>query len=186
MRISLFIGAFALAGSLTAATFWWPFFSGAADQREVKIDDLNTSASMKSWVICGFADGFDWPSQVKSGGFRIGVLGDKDLLKFLMNNCHMNQYGNQIVEVVDAPDAPEDAFYHILYVGDVESTSWKLWKKHVKDLPTLVVAQSASGIPDQAVVNIHFVSGLMQLQIDGHRAAELGLSIGNELKSFVE
>lgn len=177
------------AGTLLAAAWGWSEDWGSfrsREQKEVRIDDLNTTASMKSWVVCGFAEGFDWPASAKTGAFRVGVLGDNDLLKFLLNNCHLNQYGNQLVEVSEAPAVPDGAMYHILCVGDVESAAWKGWKKEVAQSPTLVVTQEEGGIPDLAVVNFHFESGMMRLQIDAERAAKLQISIGNELKSWVQ
>lgn len=156
------------------------------DQKEVSIDELNTSAAMKSWVLCGFAEGFNWPQSVKTGAFRIGVLDDPELLKFVLNNCNMTQYGNQIVEVTEVPGVPDGSFYHILYVGNVASSAWKQWKKEVRNVPTLVVTQAEGGVPEMAMVNLHFVNGLMRFQLDESRAQALEISIGNELKSWVE
>jgi|GEM_PF-2565258 len=156
------------------------------DQKEVSIDELNTSAAMKSWVLCGFAEGFNWPQSAKSGAFRIGVLDDPDLLKFVLNNCNMTQYGNQIVEVTDVPEVPDGSFYHILYVGNIRSAAWKQWKKEVRDAPTLVVTQEEGGVPEMATVNFHFVNGIMRFQLDESRAQAMEISIGNELRSWVE
>lgn len=177
-------GTAVLAGiSFTAFAVWHPV---VADQREVGIDPLNTTAVMKSWVVCGFTEGFNWPESTKKGSFRIGVLEDRDLLKFLMNNCNMHLSGSQIVEVSACPELPDDTYYHILYVGDVESAAWKAWRKVLKSTPTVVVTHQEGGVPEDAVVNFHFVSGTMKLQLDADRAAELNISIGNELKSWEE
>jgi hypothetical protein len=176
---ALSIAAAIFASSLTAAVMWSSegLWFDKKDQKEVGIDALNTTAAMKSWVVCGFAEGFDWPDHAKSGAFRIGVLDDQDLLKFLLNNCNMNQYGSQIVEVSECPTAPDDSFYHILYVGDVQSNAWKQWKKTVEGEPTVVVTHDQGGIPDWAMVNFHFVSGVMKLELNNERAAALQIQL---------
>ncbi len=181
IRALLSFGAFALMGSLMAGTVWWSWDQAQREPQQEVIDDLNTTATMNSWYVCGFTDGCDWPQSVKSGAFRIGVLDQPELLKFLMSNCHLNQIGNQVIEVQAAPESPSDAFFHILCVGDVESDAWKAY---VDDRPTLIVTLNASGITEGAVVNIDNVGGRAVIQIDSERAAELQISIGNELKSW--
>lgn len=159
---------------------------GEVDQKEYGIDLLNTSAAMESWVVCGFSEGFKWPDERKTGTFRIGVLDNPELLKFLMNSCHMQPSGSQIVEISSCPPTPNDSFYHILCVGDVNSPAWGAWKGVLEDDPTVVVTRADGGIPDQALVNFHYVDGELKLQLDTKLAERLQISIGNELKSWVE
>lgn len=181
---------FASALVLMLVSFAWAAATmrsgGPADQKEYGIDLLNTSAAMESWVVCGFTEGFKWPDDKKTGTFRIGVLNHPEMLKFLMNSCNMQPSGSQVVEVSSCPPTPDDTFYHILYVGDLASPAWSAWKGALGADPTVVVTRAEGGIPDQALVNFHYVDGELKLQLDSERAERLQISIGNELKSWVE
>lgn len=177
----LSFGAIALVSSLMAGTAWWGLDQYVAEVQQEVLDDLNTTATMNSWFVYGIAEGCAWPESARTGAFRIGVLDDPELLKFLMSNCHMNQIGNQIIEVQAAPTPPSDTFFHILCVGDVKSDAWKAY---VSDAPTLIVTLNASRVPEGAVVNLENVGGRTEALINTERAAQLKISIGNELKSW--
>ena len=181
IRTLLSFGAFALAGSLIAGTVWRTLEHDAVGVQQEVIDDLNTTATMNSWYVYGIAEGCDWPESARTGTFRIGVMDHPELLKFLMSNCHMNQIGNQTIEVSGVSDASADAFFHILCVGDVESDAWKAY---AGDAPTMIVTLNASGVPEGAVVNLKNVGGRTEVMMDLERAAKLKISIGNELKSW--
>lgn len=172
------------AGMAWAVAAHWR--QGDEDQKEYGIDLLNTSAAVESWVICGFTEGLKWPEETKTGTYRIGVLGDAELHKFLMNGCNMHPSGSQIVEIIACPEVPDDTYYHILYVGDVASPAWNAWRPALQDAPTVVVTHAEGGVPGGAMVNFHYVDGELKLQLDVERAERLQISIGNELKSWVE
>lgn len=97
----------------------------------------------KSIYIYQFTRLIEWPTDFKSGMFRIGVLGSFDTYKHITEVTLGRNVGNQNIEVMNVVNIKLVGLtnYHILVIGEDYCTpeQLKAIKLYLKDKPTLLV-----------------------------------------------
>lgn len=132
-------------------------------------------------IIYRFTKYIDWPDEMKSGDFIIGIIGDTPLFDVLNNFIRNKMAGSQRI-IIKRFDRSEMAFdCHILFVAEDASSSMKKIASRIADSPTLIVSESEALQNKWSCINFVIVHEHLQLEINTKNIAHRRLNIANEL-----
>lgn len=151
--------------------------------QDPKLDDANTRAIRKAQFLFQFAKSNDWPSEVKSGPFRIGVHNNPAVVEELTRKFALQPVGAQLLEVVEVGDSGMDEFVHILYSEATGEALNELVASTV-DQPVMVITAVQEAMPQGAVVNFLSQEGRTKYELNLSNAEERGLLVGNRILSW--
>lgn len=157
---------------------------GAWTASGAQLRNENTPAIIKASFIYNFAKLVDWPSKKSSGNFTIGILGDSDLYKQIVEKYSGKQIGSQSIEVVQLLSPDQMPSLHMLFISrasaDVTARiSGKLAKDH-----TMIITEDDGGLASGATLNFVVVDNQQKFEISETNAAAQQLTIGMTLKSL--
>jgi hypothetical protein len=150
------------------------------------IDDADTQAIMKANFLFHFAAANEWPEEVKSGPFRMAIIGNERLFNELVDKYALKSIGAQSLEIVyySSSDAlAADVFAHVIY-AELEGINLEALAERIANDPVLLVANSESALDRGALINFVAVGHLMRYEINAEKAAERGVLIGNRIMSW--
>ena len=150
----------------------------------VQLRNENTPAIIKASFVYNFAKLVGWPDKKSDGNFTIGILGDADLYKQIVEKYSGKQIGNQVIEIVQLLSPDQMPELHILFISRAVSEmtadiSSKLNKEH-----TMIITEDDIGLNDGATLNFVVVDNQQKFEISEINAASQGLTIGMTLKSL--
>lgn len=151
---------------------------------EPQLRDENTSAIIKASFIYNFAKLVSWPDKKSNGSFTIGILGDSDLYRQIVEKYQGKKIGNQEIEILQLVSADQLPDLHMLFISrhskDVtQHISAKLNKKN-----TMIITEDAKGLAHGATLNFTVIDNQQKFEISEPNAAAQGLTIGMTLKSL--
>ncbi len=160
------------------------FLFGSWSIDSVQLRNENTPAIIKASFVYNFAKLVGWPDKKSNGNFTIGILGDADLYKQIVEKYSGKQIGNQVIEVIQLLNPDQLPELHILFVSRTVSEmtadiSAALLKKH-----TMIITEDDSGLSNGATLNFVIVDNQQKFEISESNAASQGLTIGMTLKSL--
>lgn len=150
----------------------------------MQLRNENTPAIIKASFVYNFAKLVGWPDKKSDGNFRIGILGDADLYKQIIEKYSGKQIGNQVIEIVQLLSPEQMPELHILFISRkaAEMTapiSSKLNKEH-----TMIITEDEKGLSNGATLNFVVVDNQQKFEISETNAASQELTIGMTLKSL--
>lgn len=156
-----------------------PCLMAATDPRE---GDKDTSAIVQASYIYNIAKLVEWKDgSMKSGNFKIGVIGSTNLYQELIKKYASKSIGKQPIEILKLPRTAEVEVCHILFVGKADLEIIPALNKRVKGKPTLVITEYEGALEDGSVVNFVRVNNTLKYEISLANAAQHKLEVGTTL-----
>ncbi len=154
------------------------------DQTDPDLDETDTVAIAKANFLYQFALGNEWPTQTKSGYFRIAVIGSPNVYQDLVARYASKPIGNQPIEVVLLPDTKVNEYYHMIYIGKTKSTLLPSIMDQVEGQPTLVVTNANLKSQQGAVISFIVKDSMTRYVINAVEAEKRKIIIGSKILSW--
>lgn len=150
----------------------------------VQLQEKNTPAIIKASYVYNFAKLVGWPDKKSKGNFTIGILGDPDLYKQIVEKYSGKKIGNQAIEIVQLLGVDQLPDLHILFISrQLSDKASQISDKISKD-NTMIITESETGLRNGATLNFVVVDNLQKFEISETNAEKQGLTIGSTLKSL--
>ncbi|HUP12758.1 MAG TPA: YfiR family protein [Niastella sp.] len=132
-------------------------------------------------IIYHFTKYINWPDDMKTGEFIIGVVGDTPLYEELKSFTSKRSAAGQPITVKKF--APNTTAYncHILFVADDASGNMKRIAASTAETPTLLVTESEGLSHKGACINFVLVDDHLKLEINKTNIERRSLGIASEL-----
>lgn len=135
-------------------------------------------------IIYRFTKYIDWPDEMKSGDFVIGIVGDTPLFEVLNSFIKNKMAGSQKI-ILKKFERSENTFdCHILFVAEDASGSVKRIASLTAGDPVLLVSESEGLLNRWSCINFAIVHEHIQLEINTNNITRRRLNIANELLSL--
>jgi hypothetical protein len=156
-----------------------PALVSATDPREA---DKDTSAIAQASYIYNVAKLVEWKDAgMKSGNFKIGVIGSTNLYQELIKKYASRSIGKQPIEVLKLPRSADVEPCHILFVGQSDLGLMPALYKNLKGRPTLLVTEYEGALEDGSVVNFVRIDNTLKYELSLKNAAQHKLEVGTTL-----
>lgn len=158
-----------------------PLLLCATDPREA---DKDTSAIVQASYIYNIAKLVEWKDPaLKSGNFKIGVIGNTNLYQELIKKYATKSIGKQPIEVLKLPRSADVETCHILFIGQADLNLMPALYKHLKGRSTLLITEHQGPLEDGSTVNFVRVANTLKYEISlvnaGHHKLEVGTTLVN-------
>lgn len=153
-------------------------------EERVQLNERNTPAIIKASYIYNFAKLISWPEKVTKGNFIIGVLGDPDLYKQIVEKYSGKQIGSQSIEVIQLLGHEQLPKTHMLFVSRSMSDKVQEISNQLNKTSSLLISERDNGLSLGAVINFVVVDNQQKFEISESNAGAHELTIGTTLKSL--
>lgn len=147
-----------------------------------------SDAGIKALFIYQFTKMIDWPSETKTGMFRIGVLGSFDSYKEISEVTMGRNVGSQNIEVMNVFSIQQLPIteFHILLVGDEYCTPEKLEEINstLKSRATLIITSKANYSNQQACIGFEGEGKNFAYNFSEDCITNKGLACSKEFRSL--
>ncbi len=150
----------------------------------IQLQEKNTPAIIKASYVYNFAKMVGWPDKKAKGNFTIGILGDPDLYKQIVEKYSGKTIGNQSIEIVQLLGVEQMPEMHILFISRHMSNKTKQISSEVNKENTMVITEDINGLSSGATLNFVVIDNLQKFEISEPNATAQGLTIGSTLKSL--
>lgn len=157
---------------------------GSWSDDSVQLRNENTPAIIKASFVYNFAKLVGWPDKKSDGNFTIGILGDADLYKQIVEKYSGKQIGNQVIEIVQLLSPEQMPELHILFISRTASDMTRDIASDLTKEHTMIITEDNLGLSDGATLNFVIVDNQQKFEISETNAANQGLTIGMTLKSL--
>ncbi len=156
-----------------------PCLLAATDPREA---DKDTSAIVQASYIYNIAKLVEWKdAAMKTGNFKIGVIGSTNLYQELIKKYATKSIGKQPIEILKLPRSADVATCHILFIGQADLALMPALYKGLKGKPTLLITEYQGALEDGSVVNFVRVDNTLKYEISLANAGQHKLEVGTTL-----
>ncbi len=149
---------------------------------DTQLDDADTIAITKANFLFQFASFNDWPEDRKKGPFKIGIVGNDNLYKEILEKYASKAVGSQALEVHRLEKMQSGQFYHIIYVDGAAASAMPNVIKAIGDDPTLVVANNRDALQKGAAISFVPVDGMVRYSINPEVAKKKNITIGSRIQ----
>jgi hypothetical protein len=132
-------------------------------------------------IIYHFTKYINWPDDMKTGEFVIGVVGDTPLYEELKSFTSKRSAAGQPILVKKIAANASIYNCHILFVADDASGSIKRIAASTAETPTLLVTESEGFSRKGACINFVLVDDHLKLEINKNNIERRSLDIASEL-----
>ena len=160
------------------------FLFGSWSIDDVQLRNENTPAIIKASFVYNFAKLVGWPDKKSGGNFTIGILGDADLYKQIVEKYSGKQIGNQIIEIVQLLGPNQMPELHILFISRTASDLTSDIASNLAKEHTMIITEDDMGLKDGATLNFVIVDNQQKFELSETNAASQELTIGMTLKSL--
>ena len=151
--------------------------------QDPKFDDADTRALRKAQFLYQFAQSNDWPDDVKTGPFTIGVHENPAVVEALLEKYAMQPVGSQLLEVRAMEGDDVEGYVHMLYT-EASGMALDRLVGGLDGEPVMVVTAVQEAMPPQAAVNFLFEGGRTKYELNLDNAERRGLLVGNRILSW--
>ncbi len=157
---------------------------GSWSSDTVQLRNENTPAIIKASFVYNFAKLVGWPDKKSDGNFTIGILGDANLYKQIVEKYSGKQIGNQSIEIVQLLTPEQMPDLHILFISRTSSEVTAIVADKLNKEHTMIITEDETGLSSGATLNFVVVDNQQKFEISEANAASHGLTIGMTLKSL--
>lgn len=150
----------------------------------LQLHEKNTPAIIKASYVYNFAKLVGWPDKKAKGNFTIGILGDPDLYKQIVEKYSGKTIGNQSIEIIQLLGIEQMPEMHILFISRQMSDKTELISSRQTKEHTMIITEDINGLSKGATLNFVVIDNLQKFEISEPNAAAQGLTIGSTLKSL--
>ncbi len=140
--------------------------------------DLNSR--LKALYIYNFTGMVDWPKELKSGAFNIGVFGETNLVSEL-GKYSGKSAGSQTIHISHFKDYNEITACHILFVTKENAGKTSELAKKFKSKSTLIVSEKEGALKEGAVINFIIRNNKQTYELSKTNAVKHKLTVGKQL-----
>jgi len=133
--------------------------------------------------IYNFSRLVEWPEEVKSGDFIIGIYGKSDIEVSLKSFVSNKKVGSQNVVVKTFNDVNEISQCHILFVSSGKSSSM-LNINNAVGKGTLIVGEKQTLVNDGAAISFLIVDNKLKFRLKEENALKYDLKVSKSLKNM--
>lgn len=133
--------------------------------------------------IYNFSRLVEWPEEVKSGDFIIGIYGKSDTEESLKSFVSNKKVGSQNVVVKTFNDVNEISQCHILFVSSGKSSSM-LNINNAVGKGTLIVGEKQTLVNDGAAISFLIVDNKLKFRLKEENALKYDLKVSKSLKNM--
>lgn len=133
--------------------------------------------------IYNFSRLVEWPAEVKTGDFVIGILGRSDLEESLNAFVSNKKVGNQKVVVKTFNSVEEIAACHILFVPHGKSSQMDELKAKLSK-GTLIVGEKHSLVEQGAAISFKIIDNKLKFRLKEENATRYDLKVSKSLKEM--
>ena len=137
--------------------------------------------SVHANIIYHFTKYVDWPDNLKTGDFVIGVIAEPALYDELSKIAASKMVGAQRLVVKKFPAGAATYSCHILFVSDEESGEIKKIAAASANLPMLLVTESEGAARKGACINFAIIDDRLRLEINKNNIEKRDLHIATDL-----
>ncbi len=136
---------------------------------------------LKSMFVYNFIKNVEWPTSLKSGDFKVTVLGDKDLYQMMNSTYAGKEINGQKIVFSFADSYNQVGAAHILYVAPEHSSDLAKHTSQLRKNKTLVVSDKGGLLYDGSVINFVVSNNKLLFEISKSNAELVPLTIGPSL-----
>lgn len=133
--------------------------------------------------IYNFSRLVEWPEEVKSGDFVIGIYGKSAIEESLKSFVSNKKVGSQNVVVKTFNDVNEISQCHILFVPSGKSSSI-MNVMNVIGKGTLIVGEKQTLVNDGAAISFQIVDNKLKFRLKEENALKYDLKVSKSLKNM--
>lgn len=134
--------------------------------------------------IYNFTKKIEWPKEVASGDFVIGVLGKSDIIKELKNVAEAKKVGTRNIVVKTFSEVSEIENCHILFVAPDECDNLSAAKNQLSSYPTLFVTDKKGMAKSGSAINFFEKEGKLKFELNKSNVTDQGLKISADLEKL--
>jgi hypothetical protein len=149
-----------------------------------QLRDENTNAIIKASFVYNFAKLVVWPEKRSNGNFVIGIIGDPELYRQIVEKYSEKKIGSQSVEILQLMGAEQLPDLHMLFVSRKLSGLTSKASAALKKKNTMIITENPKGLSQGATLNFIVVENQQKFEISETNASNQGLTIGLTLKSL--
>lgn len=139
----------------------------------------------KALFVYNFTKHIEWPQNLKSGDFVIGVIGQKQLTDKLIEVTNGKKVGAQNIVIQTFASVDEISGCHILILGTGNSTPKRLTNAITKaGKNTLIVTNGANMATKGATINFAIFEGKLKFELNKANASTRQLKISSYLENL--
>ncbi|MBN2486098.1 MAG: YfiR family protein [Bacteroidales bacterium] len=139
-------------------------------------------------TIVSFVRYIEWPLSMKSGNFKIGVIGSFDLYKAVINETMEKGLQNRNTDVLNISNIEQLSLtpLHIIIVDNQICTADKLQRiqQITKKSPTLIITNKEGALYCGAGINFIEQNGRLNFEINKKNILNSGILISSQLETF--
>jgi hypothetical protein len=135
--------------------------------------------------VYNFTKYFDWPSEAKSGDFKIQILGHQSVYDELILITAGKTVGNQKIVVQHINSIDEiSAHNHILFLGHWQSRNIDAIKQKIANKPVLLVSEFEGLLEKGSIINFIVRDGKIKFELNSTNANASGLKMDPRLREL--
>lgn len=139
----------------------------------------------KALFVYNFTKHIEWPANLKSGDFIIGVVGQKQLTDKLIEITNSKKVGSQNIVIQTFNSIDEVSNCHILILGSNNSTPKRVTAALTKaSKNTLIVANGNNMAAKGATINFTIQEGKLKFELNKGDASTRSLKISSYLENL--
>ncbi len=148
------------------------------------IDEKNTNTKIKAIFLYNFTKYIEWPSDYKSGMFKIGILGSTDMIQELEQMASKKKVGAQ--QIVISKFASVDAITkcHMIYIPREKSGTLAEVVKKVGGNSTLIITDKEGSARKGAAINFVVESNKQRFELNVSNALKHNLKVSSNLSGL--
>jgi len=146
----------------------------------VAVPEPDVNSKLKALYIYNFTNMVEWPKELKSGNFNIGVFGETNLITEL-TKYNSKSVGSQPIKVSQFSDYGDITPCHILFVSREKSAQTADLVKKFKSKNTLIITEKEGGLRDGAIINFIIRNNKQSYELSKTNAGKHKLVIGKQL-----
>jgi hypothetical protein len=141
----------------------------------------NTDYAVHANIIYHFTKYINWPDEMKTGDFVIGIVGESPLSEKLKTFIANKTVGGQKIIIRKYSASAQSFNCHILFISDDESGSLKKIASGTAASSVLIVTETEGLARKGACINFVIVDERLKLEINKKNIEQRELGIATEL-----
>ena len=140
------------------------------------------SEKLQTVFIYNFTKHIEWPQNMRSGDFIIGVIGNSPITDELETLAKSRKVGNQPIVVKKYRDTDEIGSCHILYIPPGRSGDIGSIINQVKGYNTLIITDKKGLANAGAAINFVVDGSKQKFELKKSNATKYGLKVSSDLE----
>jgi hypothetical protein len=131
-----------------------------------KIDESDTHAMMQANFLFQFANNSNWPSNMKTGSFKIYIVGNHSVYEHLQLKYGQQYIGKQPIEIFEYSTGASLENVHVVFIDKNKKAEWNTFQKSLKSKSTLIVSNWEGALASGSHINFKNVNGSVRYEMD--------------------